>query len=230
MWGYMNLQDWPVTDRPREKLLTQGVSSLSETELLAIFLNTGTKKASVSTLARTVMAQFDDFRSLFSSSAEQLMKFPGIGKAKAATLLAIAEAARRSLVPKEIRKIRNSADIYQLLLWRVKDCPRERGYVVHVDTRNQLIKVEMLSEGGSQATIFETREIFRQAIRTGAQKIIVAHNHPSGDPTPSAEDAEVTTSLKKAGDLLGIPLLDHVVIGEGKYYSFADRKVNIVSC
>ena len=154
------------------------------------------------------------------------MKFPGIGKAKAATLLAIAEAARRSLVPKEIRKIRKSSDIYQLLLWRVKDCPRERGYVVHLDTRNQLLKVEMLSEGGSQATIFETREIFRQAIRVGAQKIIVAHNHPSGDPTPSEEDTEVTMSLKKAGDLLGIPMLDHVVIGEGKYYSFADRKMN----
>jgi len=221
----MKLKSLAISDRPREKLFEHGPESLTATELLSLCLNTGTSKESVLQLSQRILSHFGDLRTIFSSSVEQLMKFPGIGKAKSALIVAIGEVSRRSLAPRDPIKIHGSKTAFDLLHWRVRDLKRERGYMIHLDDRHRVLKIEMLSEGGSQATIFETREIFCQALNAGAKRIIVAHNHPSGDPTPSSEDREVTENLLKAAQILGLPLLDHLIIGDQSYYSFAEGRI-----
>jgi len=222
------ITSWPEEERPREKLLNKGTDALSEAELLAILLRTGTASTGKSALdqARTLLSDIGNLDTLASSLPSELMEKKGVGPAKAATLLAAFGLARR-LESKEMKKgtqFKTSADVYNHFRGKLKGLNKERFLAVLLDSKNRMIRDVLISEGSLTGSLVHPREVFNPAIRESAASIILVHNHPSGDPCPSEEDRELTRRLKKSGELLGIPVLDHIIIGDGKYLSFADKQ------
>jgi DNA repair protein RadC len=202
-----------LADRPREKLQQRGAGALTDAELVAIFLRTGMKGRSAIDLAKELLSRHS-LEQLGSAPLESLAKTKGIGPTKAIQLKAAFEVAKRLSRPRERIPVNTPAEAAQLVREEMRDLDREEFRVVLLNTKNALIRVADVSRGSLNASIVEPREVFKDAIAASAAGMILVHNHPSGDPTPSSEDIAITKRLVKAGELLNIAVLDHVIIGQ----------------
>ena len=227
MRTHCGIKSWPEEDRPREKLLAQGAASLSSAELLAILLRTGSSGGTTALdVARDLWQRHQqDWGQLAQSSAQELARQPGIGPAKAAALVAACEIGKRlSLRPLEQNEpFRASRQVFDHYAGRLSHLRKENFYCLLLDARNRYLREERISEGSLTASLVHPREAFRSAVREAASAVIFAHNHPSGDPSPSAEDSHLTQRLWEAGRVLGIRVLDHVIVAGERFYSFADE-------
>ena len=219
----IKILDMQKEERPRERLIKNGPSGLSDSELLAIILRTGTMQENVINLSHRILSQYN-LKQLSQTNLRQLMEINGIKESKAAQIAACFEIARRlesfNEVPKP--KISSPEDVYRQLYPRMREKKREMFIELCLDTKNQIIKEETISMGSLNANIVHPREVFKTALSESAAHIIVAHNHPSGDPTPSREDIEITKKLVETGKIIGIDLLDHVIIGDGRHFSMKE--------
>lgn len=222
------IKDIPLNERPRERLINKGVEYLSNEDLLAILLKTGTKENSVKVLANNILKQLDDINNLKEINLERLVKIKGIGKAKACELLAAIELGKR--LNKKIDnlnqiKIYSSNSIYEYYQDKLKDKLQEYFYCVYLDTKNHIIKDKLLFIGTINESLIHPREIFKEAYLLSASGIICIHNHPSGNVNPSNNDIIMTKQLVEVGKILGIKVLDHIIIGKNNYYSFNDNNL-----
>lgn len=222
------IKSWPEAERPREKLAASGPGNLSPAELLAVLLRTGEGRSRQSALdlARGVWAAYEeDWDRLAQATVWELARHPGIGRAKAASLAAALEISRRvgrkALAGGEA--FRTSRQVYDHYAPKLSGSRKELFFCLLLDTRNRYLREEQVSEGSLTASLVHPREAFRAAVREAASAVVFAHNHPSGDPTPSREDVELTRRLWEAGKVLGIRMLDHVIVGARGYYSFCDE-------
>ncbi len=215
----------PQDDRPREKLLEKGAFALSNAELIAILLRTGSKNCSALDIARNLVDTKEKLFALRSIKPAVLARQKGIGMAKAVTIVAALELGRRLVAQsaKEKQKINSTGDIVEVLIPYLKHEQQEIFMALFLDVKRQLIGVEKIAQGTLSKVSVTLRDIFSAAILSNAVGIIVAHNHPSGDCKPSEDDKELTNALIKAGKVMDIPLLDHVIIGDGNYYSFLEQ-------
>ena len=221
----MSIRELPENERPRERLLFRGAAQLSNAELLAIVMATsGLKGESVLSLAHRVLATIGDLSNLKQTSIEDLCEIKGIGPAKAILLQAVVELSRRININRDNNAaIRSPQDVRNLLLDRLQSEEKERFFCVLLNTKNHCLGTEEVSVGSLNSSIVHPREVFKAAVRRSAASIIVAHNHPSGDVTPSREDIEVTRRLCEAGRVLGIELLDHVIFGDRDILSLKEK-------
>ena len=210
--GRMRVMDIPLENRPRERLKQNGVEALSNSELLAVILQKGTHKENVIDMSNRLLAKHS-FDSLSECSLIELKDIPGIGEAKAMQIIALFELSKRikggSIAEKVVS---NSEDIAKYYMEKLRDKKKEHFIAVFLDSRNKIIKDEVISVGTLNASLVHPREVFKEAIKHSANSIILVHNHPSGDCEPSAEDQEVTKKMKQASEIIGIKLLDHVIV------------------
>ena len=221
----MSIKDWPSQERPRERLLKQGDKSLSDAELLAIFLRTGTRNISAVDLARQLLHQFGSLSQLLKASQSDFCAAMGLGEAKFTQLQAVMEMSRRVHADglSQGQTITTSADAANFLIAELGDRPAEVFGVLFLDTKHHILAFEELFHGTIDHTSVHPRELIRRVIYHNAARIILAHNHPSGDTTPSQADIELTKSLKNALDMLDVTLLDHLVVGKNAFCSLAER-------
>jgi DNA repair protein RadC len=223
--SFVSVKNWPSGERPREKMLRMGPAALSETELLALLLRTGTGQASAIDLAHSVLSHGTSLRSLGTRTPGELMRIRGIGPAKAVELIAAFEIGRRMQAePEEERPIiRSPEDAARCIVPILRDRTNEVFFVLLLDSKNALkMKVEVTS-GTLNASLVHPREVFKIAIDNRAASIIVVHNHPSGNPDPSREDVEITKQLSEAGRIVGIPLHDHLIVAGDRFTSLAEK-------
>jgi len=221
-----SIKNWPEDDRPREKLLKNGANALSNSELLAILLRTGTNGSSALDLARKVMKKFSTFRNMVHTDARDWKEFKGLGSAKIAHVQAALEIGRRYREDEVItgkQKITSAKDIVNIVMPQLRDLKTEVFKVVFLNTDNRIIDISNTAVGTIDEAFPIVREIIHAALQKFAKSIICVHNHPSANITPSAQDKEFTKELSDAGKSLDIKVLDHVIIGDGQYYSFADE-------
>jgi len=218
------ISEWPEADRPREKLVARGAESLSDAELLAVLLRTGDRDASALDQGRAVLARYSDFAGLGTAALGDLCAIRGIGPVKATQLMAAVEIARRygerEFKPGSV--FRSSNDVYMHFRERLAAAPREYFIAVLLDNKHRKIKEVQVSQGSLTASLVHPRDVFVPVVREAAAAVVFVHNHPSGDPTPSREDLEITKRLREVGDLVGVRVLDHIVVGKGRYVSFVD--------
>lgn len=216
---------WPKTERPRERLLTNGPGALSDAQLLAILLRTGRRDSSAVQIAIEVLHRVGGVAGLAKCGVEELCGIEGIGPAKAAQLKAAVEVGRRTMAQplSTGTRVSSSGDLFHHFHPALRDLKHEIFKVVLLDAKNTVLKESTVSEGSLTLSIVHPREVFALAVRESAAAVIFLHNHPSGDPTPSLEDRHLTDRLVAAGGLLGIRVLDHVIVGDGRYVSFADE-------
>jgi DNA repair protein RadC len=216
---------WPEQERPRELLLSQGPQGLSDAQLLAILLRIGRPDSSAVQVAMDLLTKLEGLRGLANRSLEELCTVPGIGPAKAAQILAAVELGKRALATplSEGKQIQGSQHIFQHYYPLLRDLRHEVFKAVLLDAKHMVIRDFTVSQGSLTVSIVHPREVFNLAVRESAAAIIFVHNHPSGDPRPSEEDHALTQRLIAAGEILGIRVLDHIVIGDGRYVSFADE-------
>lgn len=229
MAGYA-IREWPVQERPRERLLLHGASALASRELLAILIGSGREGASAVEIAGGLLRAADgSLRRLASSSPAELAAVPGIGPAVAARISSALELGRRLARegPLERTRIRGPRDVYDRCAPSMRDLSQEEFRVLLVNTQHAVVREIVVTRGTLDASIVHPREVFRAAITESAAAMILVHNHPSGDPAPSAEDRDVTRQLAEAGRLIGIPVLDHVVVGDGRYVSFVEAGLGL---
>jgi DNA repair protein RadC len=222
----LNIKSWSPEDRPREKMLLKGNQALSDAELVAILIGSGTSKLSAVELSRKILQHADNnLNNLARLSVKDLMKIKGIGEAKAITIVAALELGRRRKEsdPEEKPKISSSRDAYDLLKSDMMDLPKEEFWVLCLNRANRIIKKKRVSEGGVSGTVADPKIIYKLALDELASGVIVAHNHPSGNLQPSQSDIDLTRKLKEAGKFLEISLLDHLIVANQKYLSFADE-------
>ncbi|SDX40553.1 DNA repair protein RadC [Paenibacillus sp. CF384] len=219
------LKDIPTTERPRERMMTAGAEALSHAELLAILIRTGTKRESAVLLASRILGQCGNLHGLVDMSIAEMTKIRGIGTAKAIQLRAGIELGRRIARSQqgELPTIRKPADAASLLMEELRYLKQEHFICLFLNTKNQVILKETLSIGTLNATLVHPREVFRAAIKCSSASLICIHNHPSGDPTPSSEDIALTQRLIEAGELVGIDVLDHLVIGDNRFISLKEQ-------
>jgi len=221
------IKSWPIDDRPREKLFKEGEHKLSNTELLAILLGTGVKGQSAITLGRKILSKFKTFRSMSYTDLNNWKEFKGMGIAKIARIKTAIEIGRR-FKEEEIKdvklKIGSSKDIAEIFLPRMRDLKKEVFKAVFLDSKLRIIDIKEITEGTVDGANPIIREIFHKAIQYFAASIVCVHNHPSGDSKPSLEDKRFTQELIQAGKILQIKVLDHIIIGDNKYYSFTDEE------
>ncbi|GLB58370.1 RadC family protein [Cytobacillus sp. NCCP-133] len=219
------IKDFPQDERPRERFMQSGPQSLSNHELIAILLRTGTKDESVLQLANRVLTQFEGLRLLKDASLDEITAIKGIGAAKAIQLLAAVEIGRRisNLTYDDRYIIRSPEDGANYVMNDMRFLSQEHFVCLYLNTKNQVIHKQTIFIGSLNASIVHPREVFKEAFRRSAASIICIHNHPSGDPTPSREDIEVTKRLAESGRIIGIDVLDHLIIGENKFVSLKEK-------
>lgn len=227
------VKDLPRDERPRERLANLGAEALSLQELLAIVLSRGIKGESVMNTAQKIVSKFGTLDALQEASLEDIQEIKGLGPAKSCQLKACLELSKRLNKPIQIdkgkkknQKLTSAKEVYEALRKKIGGLKKENFVVVSLDTRNKVIAVDTVFVGTLNSSLIHPREIFETAIRRHAAVIIVAHNHPSGDPEPSDEDMKVTRHLTEAGKMMGIDLLDHLVIGKDKYFTFRDNFIH----
>lgn len=221
----MHLSELSPGELPRERLLAHGAAVLSDAELLAVLLRTGRAGENVLDLARGIAARFreEGLAAILRMPAAEFARIPGIGTAKAATVLAALEFGRRAYAgTRGMPRMNEAADVAALLSARCQAERREHFFVLPLSAKNEVLMIADVSTGTLTNTLVHPREVFEPAIRCSAAHIIIAHNHPSGDPAPSAEDHRLTRSLHEAGALLGIPVADHVIVARDGFFSFAE--------
>lgn len=219
----MKIKDLPKVDRPREKLEKYGPEKLSNSELLAILLRTGSKGLNVVELSRKILGKFNE-SSLAKASFKDLKNTFGLGSAKACEIVACFELGRRFLQNKKSQIYLTPKDVWNELK-DIRDNKKEHFVIFFLDTRNQEIKREIISIGSLNANLVHPREVFEPAVRHLAAQIILAHNHPSGDTEPSEDDLEITKRLSEAGIILGIELIDHIIVTKDKFLSFKEKNL-----
>lgn len=224
------LHDLPRSERPRERLMQYGADVLSLQELLALVLGRGISGESVMVTAQKLLAHFGTLENLCNASLQDLQSMKGIGPAKACQLHAVFEIAQRlqntdASTPLAKKKCTNPQEVFTLLRPLIGKQKKEHFVLLSLDTRNNLLGIDTISVGTINASLVHPRELFSMAIKRHAVSVIIAHNHPSGDPDPSDEDIRVTSKLIEAGKLLGIHVLDHIIVGENRYYSWEEGKL-----
>lgn len=219
----MKIKDLPEQNRPRERFLNKGAEALSDAELFAILLRTGSKGENVVDMSNRLINEYG-LDKLFDCSLKELQEIKGIGPSKAMQILAMNEILKRiHLSEKPIKKITCAEDVFKLMHDELKDKKEEHFYVLMLNNQNNIIGKQEVSKGILDASIIHPREVFKPAIKNSASKIILVHNHPSGNPEPSSNDLEITEKLTNAGDQIGIKILDHVIIGEKEFWSFTKK-------
>lgn len=220
----VRIHDIPEEERPRERLIRNGPESLSNAELLGVILRTGSKEENVVSLSSRILTEYS-IKQLSLVNVSRLMQVHGVGKAKAAQIAAVFELARRleTYVEEPKRKICSPKDVYTLMYPKMREQKKEKFITLCLDTKNQILKEEVVSIGSLNASIVHPREVFKSALLESSASVIMVHNHPSGDPSPSREDIMVTEKMVEGGKLLGIDVLDHIIIGDGKYVSLKDE-------
>ncbi len=216
------MKDVAVDDRPREKLARHGAAALGDNELVAAILGSGCRRTSALSIANDLLATRGGVHGLLRSSCDELARVSGIGRAKAAQVLAAVELGRRTLAraPSARVRLRSPHEAAMYLLPRFGARPVEQFGIVLLDTKHRVIRATVLAVGGLNATAVEPRDVFREAAVGGAAAVVMFHNHPSGDPSPSPDDVELTRRLVAAGVVIGIDVVDHIILGDVKYWSF----------
>jgi len=222
----MKIKDLPDSSKPRERFLKYGKEALSDAELFAIILRTGTINENVVDMSNRLIKEYS-LEKLYDCSLKELQKIKGIGPSKAMQILAMSELGKRyNNSKKPIKKISSAKDVFNYFHEKLKNEKQEHFYVLILNSQNHIIKEELISKGVLDSAIIHPREVFKPAIKHSASKIILAHNHPSGNPKPSKEDLEITKKLIEAGKLIDIKILDHVIIGNGEWWSWLeDEKI-----
>jgi DNA repair protein RadC len=221
-----SIKDWSRDDRPREKLLRKNRSVLSDAELVAILIGSGSSGETAVGLAKRILAKADnDLNELGRLSVQQLMKFNGIGEAKAVTIIAALELGRRRRKTGrgKTHMIRNSKQAFEFLRPTLTDLPHEEFWIAYLNNANRVLQISQLSKGGITGTLVDVRLVMKQALEAGAVALLLAHNHPSGTLKPSKADIEITRKIKTAALALDIRILDHLIITSDRYFSFADE-------
>ena len=223
--GGQGIAQWPETERPRERLLTQGPQTLTNAQLLAILLRVGRHGSSAVQVGMDILDRLGGVAGLAQCGIEELCAVPGVGEAKAAQLKAALELGKRALAGPLTKgtKITSSRDLFIHYHPTLRDLRHEVFKVILLDAKHAIMRDATVSEGSLTLSIVHPREVFTLAVRESAAAVIFLHNHPSGDPTPSQEDRVLTARLVSAGEVLGIRVLDHLVVGDGCYISFADQ-------
>ncbi|KOF02623.1 hypothetical protein AWW67_01410 [Roseivirga seohaensis] len=224
----LNILKWAEEDRPREKLLLKGKAALSDAELIAILIGSGSRELSAVDLSKKILAHSNhDLNTLAKQSVTELQQFKGIGEAKAISIVSALELGRRrkSFESDKKLKITNSRDVYELMKPELMDQPVEQFWVVMLKRNNEVIQKRVISLGGVSGTVADPKVIFKKALEDLASGIILVHNHPSGNLKPSQADIRLTEKLKNAGNLLEIPVLDHIIFTDDGYFSFADESL-----
>ena len=220
------IKNWAQDDRPREKLLQKGRGSLSDAELLAILIGSGSRNETAVDLCKKILARSEfSLNELGKLSVGQLMEFKGIGTAKAVTIVAALELGRRRRTEDalEKKKISSSSSVFELMQPIIGELPHEEFWIIYLNNSNKVIDRFQLSKGGITGTLVDVRLALKKALELGATSIILAHNHPSGALHPSNADKQLTQKLKTAGESLDIKILDHLIVTEKSYFSFADE-------
>lgn len=223
--AYASIKNWPEDERPRERILRYGPASMSDAQLIAIILRTGGEGRSAIDIGMEMLATFGCLKNIEQASVTELCSVKGLGKAKAAQLRAALELGQR-LFKLPMRKgavFTTGRDVYSYYQPRFKNLKREVFCGAMLDAKNRLIKETKISEGILTSALIHPREAFRDAIKESAASILFVHNHPSGDPQPSREDIAITKKLQNAGEIVGITVLDHIIIGDGSYTSMLER-------
>lgn len=221
-----SIKDWSLNDRPREKLLHKGSASLSEAELIAILIGSGTRRMSAVELSRLIVSEAQNSLDVLGKkSLKDLMKYKGIGEAKAITIAAAMELGKRRAMemPLTLPKISCSQDAFRILQPILGELPHEEFWTLFLDNSHKVLEKKNISIGGITGTVVDMRVIFKKAIEAGAVAIVVAHNHPSGTLKPSTQDKTLTARIIEAGKLIDIKVLDHLIITQQGFYSFADE-------
>lgn len=224
----MKVKELPEDDRPREKLISKGPQSLSDAELISILLRTGIKGQSVLTIAQNMIKEGNNLATLAEKSVAALQKIKGIGKDKAATLAAAFEISRRILSQQKTlsdKKFTSPDSVAEEFIPILRDELKEKFLIVCLNTNNKIVWKEEISVGNLNSSIVHPREIFKVAVEHSAASIILIHNHPSGNPEPSKEDIAITKKLVEAGNMMQIPVLDHIIIAGNSFTSFANRNL-----
>ena len=220
----MKIKDLPDSSKPRERFLKHGPEALSDAELFAIILRTGLVGENVMEMANRLISKFG-LVNLFDCSLKELQEIKGIGPSKAMQLLAMSELGKRYNQEKNsVKKITCAEDVFKLFHTRLKDKKQEHFYVLMLGTKNKIIGEQLISKGILDSSIIHPREVFKPAIKNSASKIILVHNHPSGNPGPSREDLAITEKLLESGDQIDIKVLDHVIIGNGSWWGWVEDK------
>jgi DNA repair protein RadC len=223
---YSPIKAWAEDDRPREKMLLKGRSALSDAELLAILMGSGSRNESAVDLAKRILRQSNDnLIELSKLGVPELTKFKGVGEAKAISIIAAMELGkrRRGAEVLDKKKITSSRDVFEYFSGVAGDSNYEVFYVLLLNRANKVIRNIQISEGGFAGTVADPKKIFKIALENNATSIVLCHNHPSGNVQPSDADIKLTQKLKGAGDLLDLPVIDHIILGDEKYFSFADE-------
>ena len=225
--GHFAIRDWSEDDKPREKLMHKGKDVLSDAELLAILIGSGSRNESAVALSQRILASVGGLNSLAKLSIAQLMKFKGIGEAKAVTIVAALElcARRRSEKAEETAKITSSKIVFNMMQPLIGELSHEEFWVLFLNNSNNVISKSQLSKGGIAGTTVDIRLIFKLAFEKCATGLILCHNHPSGTLIPSEADKQITKKIREAGNKLDVKVLDHLIITESKYYSFVDEGI-----
>jgi DNA repair protein RadC len=216
----MKILDLDESERPRERFKRLGANALSNAELLAIILRTGSKKENVVSLSQRILSIYP-LEKIADLSLKELCSINGIGEAKALQIKAIFSLVNRKKSSK-IKKISSPKDVFEYFA-EVRELKQEHFYVLHLNSKNEIISSKLIAIGTLNSVIIHPREVFKEAIRESAQSIILVHNHPSGDVTPSLQDKEITSKLEKTSETIGIDLLDHIIVGKEKWFSFDDE-------
>ncbi len=225
---YISIKSWAEEDRPREKLLLKGKAALSEAELIGILIGSGTSSMSAVDLSKLILSSANhNLNELARYSVKDLTKFKGIGEAKAISIVAALELGRRRREQETIKrpKITASKDAYELMKGHLLDLPHEEFWILMLDRSNHVIKKGQISSGGVSGTVVDPKLVFKNALDELASYIILVHNHPSGNLKPSEPDIRLTKKIKDAGFMLEIPILDHIIITNESYFSFADEGI-----
>ena len=224
----LNITDWSVEDRPREKLIKKGVSALSDAEILALLIATGSPKETAVDLTKRILKDANNnLNELGKLTINDLQKYNGIGEAKAIAIAAAMELGKRRKLSEIVNKkqIKSSQDVYERFQPKMMDLPHEEFWVIYLNRSNRIIDEQRISQGGVTGTVTDVKIILKQAVEKLATGIILCHNHPSGNIRPSKADSNITQKLKNASAYLDIQVLDHVIVGQNVYYSYADEGI-----
>ncbi|SFC31445.1 RadC family protein [Clostridium uliginosum] len=226
MYSNLKIKDIPKNERPKEKLLSYGAETLSNSELLAIILRTGTRGENVLALSNRLLSELEGLDGVLNASLNNITSIKGIKEGKASQILALSELFKRFRTLKSTDKdvkITTPKDVAMVLIGEMCELKQEILKVIFLNTKNIIIGTKDVFKGSLNTSIVHPREIFKQAINMSSAKIIIAHNHPSGDPTPSKEDVNITLRIKECGNIMGIELLDHIIIGKDSFISLKEK-------
>ena len=226
--SFFPITNWSEDDKPREKLMLKGKSVLSDAELIAILIGSGSRNESAVDLSKKILASVDNnLNALGKVSISQLMNFKGIGEAKAISIIAALELGRRRRAEEvvELKKVTSSKVIFEIMQPIIGELPHEEFWIIYLNNSNIVISKSQLSKGGITGTLVDIRIVFKTALEMGATALILCHNHPSGTLIPSDADRQITRKLKLAGESLEIKVLDHLIVTETSYFSFADEGI-----